>query len=356
MCRRIEDIVFVIPNLQGGGAERVVLTLCKGFYRYLHIKCHIIVFNTKKDYDIKDVQNIYPYSFNKKDSKREKARKLDAFILQKTGNMPKAVFSNLTEADKILKYSELPVFHIIHSTPSISEWGKKKGINRIFAWWKTKCYYNKHPSICVSMGVLLDFKKYINRRALCIYNPIDKDDIIKQSNAFIPEYKDYILAVGTCNNAKNRPLLIQSYLKLNTNKKLIIIGRQGSMSDTCMQLIKNLKLESKVIFTGFKKNPYPYIKYADLFVLSSDYEGLSMSLLEAITLGTPVISTDCPSGPAEIIGNNTHCLTPAGNIDKLSNAIKKALQNPHLYRIPLPSKVDLEYVCKQYEKLWKCSQ
>ena len=94
----------------------------------------------------------------------------------------------------------------------------------------------------------------------------------------------------------------------------------GELLEASKKLVKDLGIEDKVIFTGFKKNPYPYMKHAKLMVLSSDFEGLGLVILEALALGTPVISTDCPSGPNEILANQY--LVAVQDVDELASRIR----------------------------------
>jgi glycosyltransferase involved in cell wall biosynthesis len=95
-------------------------------------------------------------------------------------------------------------------------------------------------------------------------------------------------------------------------------------------LAGELGLASQVIFAGFHSDPTPFYRTADLFVLSSDYEGFGNVIVEALACGTPVVSTDCPSGPAEIFENGLHGrLVPVRDAPALANAMREALSAPH---------------------------
>lgn len=90
--------------------------------------------------------------------------------------------------------------------------------------------------------------------------------------------------------------------------------------------IQRLDLKDRVLLPGFQKNPYPWVRHADLFVMSSDSEGLPTVLIEALILGTPVVSTDCPTGPGEILtGELKQFLSPPGDPETLAQNIKRAL-------------------------------
>src|SRR5690606_41148696 len=103
--------------------------------------------------------------------------------------------------------------------------------------------------------------------------------------------KPYIVNVGKFKQQKRHDILIKAYAKANVQEKLVLVGT-GELLEASKKLVKDLGIEDKVIFTGFKKNPYPYIKHAKLMVVSSDFEGFSIAILEALALGTPIISTE----------------------------------------------------------------
>ncbi len=96
------------------------------------------------------------------------------------------------------------------------------------------------------------------------------------------------------------------------------------------RLAKELGVGNRVILPGFQSDPNPFYETADLFVLSSDYEGFGNVIVEALATGTPVVSTDCPSGPSEILeGGKWGRLTPVGDVDALAMAMKTALAEEH---------------------------
>ena len=110
--------------------------------------------------------------------------------------------------------------------------------------------------------------------------------------------------------------------------RLMIVG-QGQNEAKLRALVRELGLEGRVIFAGFHVDPAPFYASADLFVLSSDYEGFGNVIVEALSFGLPVVSTDCPSGPAEILGyGRWGGLVPVGDEEALAGAMAAALSAP----------------------------
>ncbi|MEA2049268.1 MAG: glycosyltransferase, partial [Campylobacterota bacterium] len=192
-------------------------------------------------------------------------------------------------------------------------------------------FYNKNL-ICVSNGVkndLIDNFEIKPKSIDTIYNPFDVNDIqimADINNPVIPN-EDYIIHVGRFEiGHKRHDILLKAYKKSNIKEKLVLLG-DGKDRSTIEDLIKELNLEDKVILAGFDSNPYPWIKNAKLFLFSSDYEGFGMVLVESLILNTPVVSTDCPSGPSEILtGELANYLVPVGDIDALASKMKNALE------------------------------
>ncbi|MGP5209861.1 glycosyltransferase [Psychrobacter alimentarius] len=345
--------LLVINCLQGGGAERVVLTLGQGFYE-LGYEVHILRFKPLVEYDLGPNLNYHvlrfkPYKLIPGAERRDRifARAVDKYVLQNIGQ-PDLILSNLDRADSILSNSKLPnIFYVIHNTVSLLyKFNKTSAADDLKS--KMINIYAKHPCICVSKGAEKDFIKSFGdiTPTIAIHNPIDKDGIKKQAEAFVPDYQNYIIHVGSFKDAKRHDVLVKAYAQTDQSMPLLLLG-QGKHKSETEQLVKELNLEKKVVFLGFCENPFPYIKNAQFKILTSDWEGFALVIAEALVLGTPVISTNCPSGPSELLPENN--LMPMGDIDAIAEKMRQAMNDPQKFHAPfdeklLPAQIAAEYV------------
>lgn len=323
--------LLVINCLQGGGAERVVLTLGQGFYE-LGYEVHILRFKPRAEYELNPnliyhVLKFKPYKLIPGSERRDKffAHAIDRYVLKNIGQ-PDIILSNLDRADSILSNSKLKnIFYVIHNTVSLLYKLKQTAA----AEKKSRMIdiYSKHPCICVSKGVEKDFINTFGEitPTIAIHNPIDKDYILKLSDAFVPDYQDYIIHVGSFKEAKRHDVLLKAYAQTNQSLPLLLLGK-GKLKDETEQLVSELNLQDKVVFLGFNENPFPFIKHAKFKVLTSDWEGFALVIAESLVLGTPVISTDCQSGPSELLPENN--LMPMRDIDAISEKLSLAMDNP----------------------------
>lgn len=182
-----------------------------------------------------------------------------------------------------------------------------------------------------------------------IYNPIDLNQTKIDENANLPfEFEDgvfHFIHVGGFRKEKNHLLLFQAFFILkHLPCKLIIVGG-GYMEDDLKQRVIDLGIDDKVIFCGFRSNPFKFVKRSDCFVLSSNLEGFPNALIEALACGKPVISTDCNSGPRELLAPDTDIhhraiinyeigeygiLTPVNDVVSLAAAMKKMYEDTAL--------------------------
>jgi glycosyltransferase involved in cell wall biosynthesis len=140
-----------------------------------------------------------------------------------------------------------------------------------------------------------------------------------------------ILTVGHLRAVKNHALLIRAFKAVlaSIEARLMILGT-GQMEAETRALIVSENLGDKILLPGHVDDPAPYYRSADLFVLSSDYEGFGNVIVEALAFGLPVVSTDCPGGPAEILaGGEYGRLVPVGDVDALAKAMGESLAAPH---------------------------
>lgn len=328
-----KTIVLAIFTLQGNGAERFALTLAKGLIDAGH-DAHIVYFKNIIDLPIPEGVKLHFFDYQKYRAIPKfmrasfAAKAFDRFVIQNIGT-PDLVLSNLFPVDFVLSKSQLPNVHlVIHNTTSLEYGERLAGMRKQL----DKVYLAK-PCVAVSKGVETDFIEIFGSksRITTIYNPIDVEQIVSTANEYIPEIeKPYIVNVGKFKQQKRHDILIKAYAKANVQEKLVLVGT-GELLEASKKLAKDLGIEDKVIFIGFKKNPYPYIKHAKLMVVSSDFEGFSIAILEALALGTPIISTDCPSGPSEVL--SVHQLVPVQDVDalalKIQEVVKEAFRFSH---------------------------
>ena len=193
-----------------------------------------------------------------------------------------------------------------------------------------------------------------------IYNPTVHSEITDLSNEplehpwFQPGDPPVILGVGRLSCQKDFATLIRAFALLREHRKarLVILG-EGDERPNLEALTLELRVSQDTELVGFVPNPYKYMARADVFVLSSRYEGLPNSLIEALAVGTPVVSTDCPSGPDEILlHGSAGPMVPVGDYNGLASRVEELLADPslaqsflskgqeHLYRFHTDTCVD----------------
>jgi glycosyltransferase involved in cell wall biosynthesis len=190
------------------------------------------------------------------------------------------------------------------------------------------------------------------RIAQCIYNPADVAYCVRRASesiefpAIMGNGKPTVLAAGRLTKQKDFPTLLLAFETLlqSCEANLVILG-EGELRNQLEDFCQKLNIREHVCFAGFQSNPYPFFKRADCFVLSSIYEGFGMVIVEAMALKVPVISTDCPSGPGELIENNVSgILTPMRDSETLAVKMKEVLHNE-----PLRKKI-VENACKGIDR------
>jgi glycosyltransferase involved in cell wall biosynthesis len=188
---------------------------------------------------------------------------------------------------------------------------------------------NSKCVIAVSEGIKQDLLTHFNispGAVKTIYNPIDIGMIRALSEKPNPYHGiRYIVHVGRMAHEKRHDVLLEAYKRSGLEHRLVLVG-DGPQKQSILAKVKRLGISDRVILAGKLKNPYPIIKEADLLVLSSEYEGFGIVLTEALALHTMVVSTDCQSGPREIMSPRfTKYLAPVDDAAGLSQKMRQAL-------------------------------
>ena len=194
-------------------------------------------------------------------------------------------------------------------------------------------------AVGVSLGVTAELAKVSGispGRLHTIYNPIVSKNLLQKANE-TPDHPwcnepgpPIVLAIGRLDKQKDFPTLLTAFARLLSqhSARLIVLG-EGPLRPTLLALAHNLHISEYVDFPGFVSNPFAYLANAHLFVLSSRYEGLPTVLIEAMACGCPVVSTDCPFGPAEILENGRWGkLVPTEDPEALAKAMIHTMDTP----------------------------
>jgi glycosyltransferase involved in cell wall biosynthesis len=217
--------------------------------------------------------------------------------------------------------------------------------------------------IAVSDGVRHDCSKFLGhqkRKCRTIPNPVNTKRILQLGEEplddpwFAPEAPPVVLSIGRLEKQKDFITLIEAFAEARNHveARLLILG-EGSERQILAERIRKLGLTDHVLMPGFVTNPFPYLKHAAVFALSSEWEGLPTVLIEALAHGVPIVSTDCPSGPSEILASGKYgILVPTRDPKSLATGIVRLLKGD---RNPVPDNAlepyALNSVLDQYLKV-----
>jgi glycosyltransferase involved in cell wall biosynthesis len=218
--------------------------------------------------------------------------------------------------------------------------------------------------ICQSDYMLQDLAANLGLRKgklVRIYNPVDIDrirDLADQGTCPYPEGRPRLVAVGKLAYQKGYDLLLPALAQLRQRhpRAILSILGEGEERAALEAQAADLGLEGSVRFLGFRDNPYPYLKHADLFVLASRYEGFANVILEAMACGKPVVATDCPGGNREAVEPGvTGWLTRAGDAASLADAMLTAVDalpgiDPELIRARCRALYSVDRIRAEYEE------
>ncbi|HLJ91441.1 MAG TPA: glycosyltransferase [Candidatus Angelobacter sp.] len=355
-------VMFLAPALDGGGAERVFSTLL----RHLDRSCfelHLAVLQAKGDY-IKEI----PADVTIHDLQVARARYGLLSIVRVIRDVrPKIVVSTLANMNLTLMSVKpfLPAGTklLIRESSIASSSLKRERHPAVWEWLYPRLYRRADSIICLSDSMVKNMVECFGLPAsklVRIYNPVDTERVRGAAACENPysEAGPRLVAVGRLGWEKGFDILIAAMpaiLARFPSAYLTILGR-GPLAADLAQQATSLGLGDRVRFAGFQQNPWTYIKYADVLVHPSRYEGCPNVLLEALALGTPVVATDCPGATREIQNDYRNMIVAAADDrDALANAMLSVCEG-HAARVEPAvneqNRFDVRQIVEEYARLF----
>src|SRR3990172_7820788 len=329
-------ISLVCPSLQSGGAERAVVTLSAVFLSRGHEVAIITVAARPDFYRIpvgveRFELDMAVYSPTPLHGLCHNIRRLRALRRLLHNTRPDVVISHVDQTNVLTTlataWMNFPVIVVENVDSSIFSPGRTWKTMRHFAYrWASKV-------VSVSKGVDLGLTWLPEHHRRVIHNPI----VLPPPNTsegtplrVLSPGRSRVIAMGRLVHQKGFDLLLTAFQRISQSHptwELVIIG-EGELRRELECQRNAAQLSDRVRFTGAVHDPFPLLEAADLFAMASRYEGLPYALLEAMACGLPVIYTDCPSGPSEIIRHGVDgLLVPNGDINALVDALDKLMSD-----------------------------
>lgn len=332
-------LAIFVPNLCGGGAERAMVNLARGFSER-GISVDLVLVRAEGAY-----LNQVPSGIRIVDlGGRRVLSSLFDLMKYLRRERPKVLLSTMPEPSIVALWtrflSQVSTRVVVNVQNTTSQEAENSAslktritprlVNWFFPW--------ADAIVPVSQGVAEDLKHIglpIDRIQV-IHNPVVTPELLVRSQDpvnhpwFASGEPPVIIAVGRLTKQKDFPTLLRAFAQVRQKRlaRLMILG-EGEERSRLEALVQELNLVADVALPGFVANPFAYMAQASMFVLSSLFEGLPTVLIEAMAVGTPVVSTNCKSGPMEILDQGRYGkLTQVGNVEELAEAMLQTLDQP----------------------------
>lgn len=334
-----KNILIFCVSMEKGGAERVISLLLKELENEENIKVHFMMMEYGIEYDLPKYITPIILSNSKKSGVKKLlelpfvAMKLKKYIKENNINIVMSFLYRPNYINILAKIFGSSHKSIINIRSTTSRYKNEGLLGKINLFLMNNLFDKADLIISNSKGVDEDLKSIMNitTNTKVIYNPVDikyinsKKDICEDVDFDFKEDKKYVISVGRLIPLKRNIDLIKAFFELQKNDnslELLFLG-DGILKDNLISKSIKLGIKEKIHFLENVKNPFYYLNKSDLFVLNSEIEGFPNVLVEAMTCGLPVISSDCKSGPREILETEKYgLLYPVGDVGTLIEKIK----------------------------------
>jgi len=334
---RADRILLVLPSLERGGGERVMLQLARSFLaagREVHLA--VLLGDGPLRGEVPDavvLHELVPAGHARGFWLAWQA--FPRLISLMRSVQPDAVLSTMTGTNLLtaLACMRARTSSRLVLREAASLVNVKSSPKRLMMRW---LYPRAYEMVAVSAGIAQELGRLgmAEDRIHVIHNPVDAEKLRRLAANDLPlnlrDKTPYILSIGRLAEQKDQQTLLKAYAlsPLRQSHRLVIVG-EGNQRPYLEQLGRDLGIDDRLLLPGAMDNPYPVLAGASLHVLSSRWEGYPNVLLEALALGVPVVSTDCPHGPRELLDNGRYGhLTPVADVDALACAMVAELAQP----------------------------
>lgn len=341
-------ICFVTATMAGGGAERVIANLSNELVKRGHEVTILLTAEMCVEYELDSKIKVMQISERTASNNLARIKRVktlrDYFKAHKDVNY----ISMPTDTNIFVIFASLflGINLIVSERNNPESYSHKKVRDLAYLFIKKIVFQTSTASLCYS--------KRLQKKGKIIFNPVTPS----LSEPYRGKRNNRIVAVGRLEPQKNHKLLIDAFAmfwKIHPEYELWIYGK-GSLQEDLLKQINNLKIEENVHLAGFSKNVWSEVSDSAAYVLSSDYEGMPNSLLEAMSMGMPVISTDCPSGGSAFLieQDKNGILVPVGDCEKLCQAMCKIVEDENFTNaiakqaMQIREKLSIQEICNQW--------
>ena len=380
----MQHVLIVVRSLKIGGIERVAVNLANALVEQGH-NVHLLLYKNVLELETDPRVTIHVRDFDKLNRltviglvydliTRALLRPLlpySGFLwkgiyytplfqhfvrkLEKRGgfHFDQIIFRGQGAFDVLWPLKEPRAYYVVESYPWLHNRGDSRFKQKVDRFYLRRLFHGKRV-ITVSTGIkeaLAEKCKAADAEPALlqtIFNPCPIAEVRQLANAPAPvPTEPYLVHVGRLTPVKNQELLLRAFAKSGIAAKLVILGK-GKSEQKLRQQAKALGLAEQVIFQGHSLNPFPWMKHARLFVLSSRSEGLGMVLIESLACGTPVIATDCPGGIRDIMIEELTNYIAALDEDDLARIMRAAWNDPLQIKAHWVERFDAQYIANQF--------
>ena len=353
----------MVDSLVGGGAERYVLQIAEGLFQR-GWSVDLITLHPPVVYEPpKGVRHSQlATSPQCKDSVlAERLKQVHSELSARHGE-PALILANLIRSCRVVNrvtFGATPVYHVLHNPLATQIRHTRSLAVRWLVRWQFRRLFSGQRIIGMSQGVVDDLVQDIGaapKSAHVIYNSFDIEAIRQQAasaNSKADAHRPYVLCAGHFKRQKRQDLALRAWAQSGIDADIVFIGGGSTRKREALKgLARTLGVSERVHILDWQAGIYQWMAKAELLLVSSDFEGFGRVIVEALAVGTPVVSTDCPSGPREILTSDLQRgLAPVGDATALANRLRELANDPPAITDRHLEPFRLKNILDQYEQL-----